>query len=450
MILCDTGSLPRITGIEKDPNVPLLNVMSKKMILTPKSSPPKNIVSPPEDKSKNMSPSLSGMSHHRSPRSDGRKNRKSPGLEMNSPSLAATLKNGCVSPVRTTERISSANDLSRSSERKSAEEDKRRANLKSLREASSSANAKGRKFDVNVVTRAAVKTLRQNQRYTESALQRGASSSSSSGSSGNSPGKTRGTDLTVYTRVRGSGSGIPRPHSHSTTLKASLKTSMTAFSRKSCSNNDDSSGASSGSESIDGKCTPGSKTGVATDFQATCRARAMKKHKELMARASQENTALREHETRMQQSLRLKREEASVREKVRQRNRAEVYAVNAYLKEEEQKRFDAFLSAQKVDEAEEAARLEAELGSQGEIRDLRDDVSWCSADSSVMPTPRYRNERERNYAEDNKRRVESDSDSERSSLGGGDLPMGAALGGCEVVRLAGASKNFRASVGGGV
>ena len=49
----------------------------------------------------------------------------------------------------------------------------------------------------------------------------------------------------------------------------------------------------------------------------------------------------------------------------------------------------------------------------------RDDVSWCSADNGVMPTPRYRNG-ERNYAEDNKRRIESDSDSERSSLGGGE------------------------------
>ena len=63
-----------------------------------------------------------------------------------------------------------------------------------------------------------------------------------------------------------------------------------------------------------------------------------------------------------------------------------------------------------------------------------------------MPTPRYRNERERNYAEDNKRRIESDtSDSERSSQSG-NLPDG----GRAVAAMTGKRKNLRDSVGGGV
>ena len=162
-----------------------------------------------------------------------------------------------------------------------------------------------------------------------------------------------------------------------------------------------------------------------------------------MARALQESTTLRERETRIQQSQRLKQEEAAVRDKVRHRNRAEVYAINAYLKNEEQKRFNAFVFAQKAEEAEQAARAEAGREDHG----YRDDVSWCSADSSVMPTPRYRNERERNYAEDNKRRIESDSDSERSSLGGGEAVHDSAIAGR--VRSNGA-ESLRESVGGGV
>ena len=69
-------------------------------------------------------------------------------------------------------------------------------------------------------------------------------------------------------------------------------------------------------------------------------------------------------------------------------------------------------------------------------------MSWCSNDSSLMPTPRYRNEKERNYLAENLRKAgessASESDSERSSNGGG--------GGIALSR----KSAVRQSVGGGV
>ena len=64
-----------------------------------------------------------------------------------------------------------------------------------------------------------------------------------------------------------------------------------------------------------------------------------------------------------------------------------------------------------------------------------------------MPTPRYRNERERNYTEDNKRRIESDtSDSERSGQGGTVPSSGVAA----LANKKRGAKGLRESVGGGV
>jgi len=60
----------------------------------------------------------------------------------------------------------------------------------------------------------------------------------------------------------------------------------------------------------------------------------------------------------------------------RDRYRAEVYAVNAYLKKIEQARFEA---------------LKAEMVAKEGV----DEVSWCSDDSSILPTPRYRSASER-------------------------------------------------------
>ena len=163
MMVADTGTLPRIKDNDKDLIVPLLNLSSKKIVLTPKSSPKKIItVSPPENNKSRGSP-LSPSGAARSPRSASRRQREPLG-SMNSPGGdARVLKNVCVSPVRTSDRTYSANNASRRGEGMSTNEDKIRANLKSLREASSSANP-GEKFDVNVVTRTAVKTFRRNQR----------------------------------------------------------------------------------------------------------------------------------------------------------------------------------------------------------------------------------------------------------------------------------------------
>jgi hypothetical protein len=53
------------------------------------------------------------------------------------------------------------------------------------------------------------------------------------------------------------------------------------------------------------------------------------------------------------------------------RYRTEVYAINAYLKKLEYEKFEA-------------------LKEEKSLIDTPDDISWCSDDSSVLPTPRYR------------------------------------------------------------
>ena len=93
---------------------------------------------------------------------------------MNSPQLDTAQKKSCISPVRSTDQISNSNIVSPRSGRKDTQGDDIRANLKSMREASSSANAKVRKFDANVVARTAVNTLRRNQNYMVSNLRKGA------------------------------------------------------------------------------------------------------------------------------------------------------------------------------------------------------------------------------------------------------------------------------------
>lgn len=69
---------------------------------------------------------------------------------------------------------------------------------------------------------------------------------------------------------------------------------------------------------------------------------------------------------------------AAAAEAAQRRRRAEIYAINRYLGQRETAKFANFL-------ADQERQLQA------------DDVSWCTADSSVMPTPRYRTEKERRY-----------------------------------------------------
>ena len=69
-------------------------------------------------------------------------------------------------------------------------------------------------------------------------------------------------------------------------------------------------------------------------------------------------------------------------EKQRKRNRmrAETYAINEYLKKIENSKWE---------------KLKAE-------QTQADDISWCSDDSSVIPTPRYRTSSEKKKSKDNK------------------------------------------------
>lgn len=61
----------------------------------------------------------------------------------------------------------------------------------------------------------------------------------------------------------------------------------------------------------------------------------------------------------------------------RRRHRAEVYAINTYLRRLEEERFETF----KRERSEKGCGVE--------------DYSWCSDDSSVLPSPRYRTEAEK-------------------------------------------------------
>jgi len=58
------------------------------------------------------------------------------------------------------------------------------------------------------------------------------------------------------------------------------------------------------------------------------------------------------------------------------RERAEIYAINTFLRTLEQEKFEKF---------------KAELTS----LDSLDDITWCSDESSVMPSPQYRTEKEK-------------------------------------------------------
>jgi hypothetical protein len=146
----------------------------------------------------------------------------------------------------------------------------------------------------------------------------------------------------------------------------------------------------------------------------------MRKQKELLAKFKEQSAVVSggdgAGESRYQESARLRKQENAIKDEERRKKRAQVYAVNAYLKGQEQLRFKLFLAAQQEEESRRA-----EQGRSGDNDD--DNVSWCSNDSSVMPTPRYRSERERNYLAENQRKTgessASESDSERSGNGGG-------------------------------
>ena len=410
---------------EKVGHIDLLSISSvKRMAITPKSSPPKKIVvSPP-------SPANSGTNQ--------KKVRETLFGAGDSPSrqsrVAAKISkefglygvgdrkmegNKCHSPVR---RHSASMD------RLSIEEVVRN-NLKTVRGASSSANAKERRFNVDSVTRTAINTMQSSSirasidgavsNY-ENEVKRPKSTQYGAESTQNS---------IPYYSSKLKRSGIPR----SMTMKCLDKASSSSCSHEE-RKGEDSSKVSAGPSSLAPWSARGTRSST-SDFQAACKARVLKKQKELIVRLKEQSLNESEGitETSRQESARLRREEAAIREKDKHRKRKEIYAVNAYLKQQEQRKFQLFLSQQKKLEARATMRGFEESGGSN----ARDDISWCSNDSSMMPTPRYRNERERNYHAENSRKFgessASESDSERS--------------GCDQPRLA---NPLRQSVGGGV
>jgi len=110
----------------------------------------------------------------------------------------------------------------------------------------------------------------------------------------------------------------------------------------------------------------------AVSFQTACKLRVAKQKKQLAAIVGDKGFSAKEARASIREASAAKAEEAA------KRKRAEVYAINRYLGQRESQRYEQFLEEQE--------------------RQLQeDDVSWCSADSSVMPTPRYRSEKERRY-----------------------------------------------------
>ena len=417
-----------------------INLLSsvKKMAITPKFSPPKKImVSPPSPK--NSSPGGSGTSKKkgRAPLF-GESDLQPPLVQATTTAIAKFSGQGkgdrkgggssYHSPVRRHSASSSS-----SIDKKSIEEVVR-ANLKSMRDASSSsANGKGRKFDVNHIARTAVKSLRSSKIR-----------ASLDGADKHPEDETGRPKSTNY-GTRGTHSSLP--YYNSDLKRSGIPRSL---SMKGLEGSSASSGSGSGSEredespkkSVSSSLVPWSSSGTntsTTDFQAACKARVLKKQKEMLARLKEQSLTLsQEVTTGRQESQRLRREETAMRDKEKHRKRKEIYAVNAYLKEQEQLKFKLFLKTQKEAELEAAAKAAKKSNEETQALDFRDDVSWCSNDSSLMPTPRYRNEKERNYQAENVRKSgessASESDSERSGNGLA-LPRGASV---------------RQSVGGGV
>jgi hypothetical protein len=108
----------------------------------------------------------------------------------------------------------------------------------------------------------------------------------------------------------------------------------------------------------------------AISFQNACKARVAQQKKALAAaiRSSKDSSGgARDVHAALKEAAQVAENDK------KRRNRSEIYAINAYLRKVEKHRYQTFLSEH-----------EKTIGN--------DDVSWCSADSSVMPTPRYRNQ----------------------------------------------------------
>ncbi len=158
-----------------------------------------------------------------------------------------------------------------------------------------------------------------------------------------------------------------------------------------------SSGGSSNSAMVKSlvATTGATQNASASSFQNACKARVALQKKALQLALRSSVDSAHAHNSSRDMHAAIKEATANQELEKKKRNRAEVYAINAFLKNMEIERFTIFLKEQQEKESNEGDN---------------DDISWCTADSSVMPTPRYRSEKERNYA---------GSPSKRSAAAGG-------------------------------
>ena len=158
-----------------------------------------------------------------------------------------------------------------------------------------------------------------------------------------------------------------------------------------------SSGGSSNSAMVKSLVTTTGATqnASASSFQNACKARVAQQKKALQLALRSSVDSAHAHNSSRDMHAAIKEAAANQELEKKKRSRAEVYAINAFLKNMEIERFTIFLKEQQEKESNEGDN---------------DDISWCTADSSVMPTPRYRSEKERNYA---------GSPSKRSAAAGG-------------------------------
>ena len=153
--------------------------------------------------------------------------------------------------------------------------------------------------------------------------------------------------------------------------------------------NSNSSAGSSNSAMVKSLVKPAGATSnaSATSFQNACKARVTQQKKALQMALRNSVDSAHAHNSSRDMHAAIKETTAITELEKKKRNRAEVYAINAFLKNMEIERFTIFLKEQKEKESAE--------GGEGGLDN--DDISWCTADSSLMPTPRYRSEKERNY-----------------------------------------------------
>jgi hypothetical protein len=175
-------------------------------------------------------------------------------------------------------------------------------------------------------------------------------------------------------------------------------------------------GNAGNSNDIKGSITASTTASAASDFQAKCKARVLKQKNKIqeIARIQEINNNDNNSNSKNKNKNIHKAIEESMnllKDIEKRKKRIEIYSINHYLQEIESKRFQDFLSEQRRGISGDD---DDDGNGNGNFPD--DNVSWCSADSSVMPTPRYRSDKERRY--DPSTPVKSSSSSISKNIGG--------------------------------